>query len=104
MTFHMPGDLQIGGVEPMLGTCPTPRFVGDTCYLPPRQHAYGFEEIGRHISNQPPIETRYFGPKCPSCGSRRTKRLAEGYPVRVCIDCQRHSLYGELIPEKGPKP
>ena len=42
----------------------------------------------------------YFGPKCPSCGSRRTKRLAEGYPLRQCCDCERSSLYGELIPEK----
>jgi hypothetical protein len=47
--------------------------------------------------------TRYAGPKCPSCGSRRTKRLAEGYPVRQCCDCGRSSLYGELIPEKEPK-
>jgi ribosomal protein L37AE/L43A len=46
----------------------------------------------------------YHAPKCPFCNSRRTKRLADGYPIRQCCDCGRSSLYGELIPEKEPKP
>lgn len=67
----------------------------ETNYCPPeRQTITGVYYLG---------DVQYHAPKCPSCGSRRTKRLAEGYPVRQCQDCMRSSLYGDLIPEKEPK-
>lgn len=46
-------------------------------------------------------EPQYFAPACPACGSRRTQRLAQGYPIRMCVPCGRSSLYGALVPEKG---